>query len=184
MGDDRPLWDHVRRTFPDRVAGIEALPKKYQHGVLILLVALDGALTVPSHAVVPELAKLGRELERDFLTVSNTPDARRLVLVALERHAGDLDSLAGALQAADAGFAKLSRERLADVMAAHAPGRPGRGSQGLTLTAARLSVACKAFGDVHEKDAQPSFKAARRDATRVRPATKRKPKAAPRARSK
>ncbi|MEO8899951.1 MAG: hypothetical protein ABI488_00190 [Polyangiaceae bacterium] len=162
------LWNYVRATYPDRVAALEAVPVKYQAGLLVALIAVEVALAEPRHPIVPEVAKWGRGLQRDFLTGDNVPGRRRLVLVALERHAGDPDSLASALAAADPGFAALSRARLADVMAAHTPGRPGRGSQGLTLTAARLSVACKAFRDKREGDAQAAFKAAQRGATRVR----------------
>ncbi len=166
--DDGPLWDHVRRTFPERVAGIEALPEKYQRGVLLLLIGLDGALSQPGHPAVPSLAKLGEKLERNFRTGSSHTNARQIVLDEITRHAADLATLAVKLSDADEYFAHLAPDRLAEVMAAYAPGRSGPGSQGIYLTAARLSTACNAFGDEDELTAQRAFKNARHEDTRLR----------------
>ena len=183
MGDDRELWDAVRLAHADRVPDFEALPQKYQGGVLAMFLVLDAALRSREPELVAVVSKLGRQLERDFGSVRNVPDGRRAVLAALGRTPLDLVTLAGERERADPSFADLPVEQLKEVVAALAPGRPGRGAQGLSLTAARLSVACGAFGDVHDKDAQAAFQGARRTATRVRPNSKRpRARAGPRTR--
>jgi hypothetical protein len=167
MSDE--LDDYLRHLGAERAARVEALPTKHRRGVAALWIALEQALQTREGALVEAVAKAGLKLEVSYGIASSTAGSRRLLLEAVRA----AQVTAPLLEGLDPRFGKLSAAKLKAIVAAYAPGKAGRGGQGVHLTAARLSTACGAFDDKHEGDAQLAFKEAGRATGRARRTPKR-----------
>lgn len=162
MADELDVY--LQHLGAEKSARLQALPAKHRRGVAAMWIALEQALQTRGVALVEAVAKAGLKLESSYGIASSSAGTRRLLLELIRSgrtSAEELERLAPQ-------FAKLPAAKLKAIVAAYAPGRPGRGGQGAHLTAARLSVACSVFGDKHEGEAQLAFKEAERATGRKR----------------